>query len=342
MTSKLVVSIFLALASLASCASYKERTVEPISKVSNGSYLNPVLGGNFPDPFVLKVAGEYHLYATNGTQGNVQYATSADLVNWHLGKDALPILPGWARSGHTWAPEVIAVPGGFLLYYTVRDNATNLQCISVAFSGVPQGPFVDRSTGPLVNQSNAGGSIDASPFRDSDGQLYLYWKNDGNAVGQFTNLYVQKLTSDGLALLGEPMPLLFNSKLWEGSVIEAPTMHYEEKVYYLLYSAGDFASDLYAIGYATSSSATGPFVKDAENPLVFSQGSVAGPGHQCIVSDNSGASWLVYHAWTAPDIGDRVGARSVRIDPIKFSAGKILFGGVSDEPRPSPIHQPEV
>ncbi len=342
MTFKTTVLVVLTLACLVSCASNKVVKMETLNNASTGSYLNPVLRGNFPDPFVLKVAGEYHLYATNGTQGNVQYATSHNLVSWQLGKDALPVLPSWARKGLTWAPEVIAVLGGFLLYYTVRDKATNVQCVSVAFSSAPQGPFVDRSTGPLVNQTSAGGSIDASPFRDTDGQLYLYWKNDGNAVGQYTNLYVQKLTEDGLNLLGEPTQLLFNTKLWEGSVVEAPTMHYEDKIYYLLYSAGDFASDSYAIGYATSSSATGPFVKDPENPLVFSERSVAGPGHQCIVADDSGAMWLVYHAWTAPNIGDRLGARSVHIDPIKFSAGKILFGGVSDDSRPAPIHQPEV
>ena len=47
----------------------------------------------------------------------------------------------------------------------------------------PGGPYVDAGAGPLVYESDAGGSIDAHPFTDADGNRYLYWKNDGNAVG---------------------------------------------------------------------------------------------------------------------------------------------------------------
>lgn len=39
-------------------------------------------------------------------------------------------------------------------------------------------------TKPLVCQHGDGGSIDASPFGDGDGSLYLHWKNDGNAWSQ--------------------------------------------------------------------------------------------------------------------------------------------------------------
>jgi hypothetical protein len=33
--------------------------------------------------------------------------------------------------------------GTFLMYYTVRDTALAMQCISVATSDTPVGPFVD-------------------------------------------------------------------------------------------------------------------------------------------------------------------------------------------------------
>lgn len=334
------ISMAAAMIIFISCTHFREDAVQEKSPQSSSTeriYSNPVLDGNFPDPFVLRAGDGYHLYATNGTLGNIQHAFSRDLVNWRISGDVLPILPVWAKGGLTWAPEVIEINDRYLMYYTLRDKATNVQCISVASSDKPEGPFVDLSTGPFINQPEIGGSIDASPFRDADGSLYLYWKNDGNALGMFTTIYAQKLSPDGFVLQGERRELMMNDRLWEGNVVEAPTMHEEGGYYYLLYSASDYASDLYGVGYAVGPSPMGPFKKSPSNPLIASMGAVAGPGHQCIVKDAAGTDWLVYHAWTAPHIGDAEGVRSARIDPIVFSDGKITFEGPSEDLRSAPV-----
>ena len=63
-----------------------------------GSYTNPVLDADFPDPAVILAPdGFYYAYATqtlrDGEWVNVQVARSSDLVHWqHLG-DALPAKP---------------------------------------------------------------------------------------------------------------------------------------------------------------------------------------------------------------------------------------------------------
>ena len=44
------------------------------------SYENPVLDRNFPDPGVVNIDGVYYAFGTNGGGGNVQAATSPDLV----------------------------------------------------------------------------------------------------------------------------------------------------------------------------------------------------------------------------------------------------------------------
>ena len=66
-----------------------------------------------------------------------------------------------------------------------------------AVAANPKGPFVDSRTEPLVCQTDQGGTIDASPFRDADGKLYLYYKSDGNAVGKRTIIWGQRLSDDG-------------------------------------------------------------------------------------------------------------------------------------------------
>jgi beta-xylosidase len=107
-------------------------------------------------------------------------ATSRDLSHWAfvtdpasgLRRDALPQLGSWAKTGFTWAPEVLPLNGRYLLYYTASDRRKNAQCVGVAEATDPHGPFVDSRAEPIVCQADFGGSIDADPFRDADGKLY--------------------------------------------------------------------------------------------------------------------------------------------------------------------------
>jgi beta-xylosidase len=282
------------------------------------TYTNPVIGFDFPDPFILRADAAYYAYATNGGGFDVQLARSTDLVKWDFLGDAMGGLPAWASAGWTWAPEVASVPGGYALYYTARHTESGRQCVGVAFAARPEGPFRDSSSEPLVCQFDEGGTIDASPFTDKDGKRYLYFKNDGNCCGQLTKIYVQRLSDDGLKMTGEAQELIFNTELWEGNVIEAPTVHRRGDKYYLFYSAADFSNDTYAVGYAYAPSPTGPFRKWKENPILKSAGLVAGPGHQCVFTDVGGQTWFGYHAWTAGSTGYPQGQRTMRIDRLDF------------------------
>lgn len=300
-------------------------------------YTNPVLNENVPDPFVLKVGQTYYAYVTNGGGSDVPTYQSRDLIHWTFVGNALAGQPKWGRAGLTWAPEVMQFgPSRFVLYYTTRDTLSDRQCVGAAVSTRPTGPFVDSSQRPIVCQADLGGSIDASPFQDRDGQRYLLFKNDGNCCGLNTSIYIQKLSADGLKLVGKQTLLLTNGLLWEGAVIEAPTLHFEGGYYYLLYSGASYDNDTYAVGYAVSKSLLGPYRK-APDPIVHTQGKVVGPGHQTVVRDGAGKTWLVYHAWTQGAVGDANGGqRSMRIDPISFKGGKILFSGVTLTPQPAP------
>lgn len=299
--SKLILLPFAALAVAASAAD------DPPPFV-------PVYEENFPDPFILTHGAEFLAYATNaeGGRANVQMARSTDLIAWEplrAGErlhDAMPDLPPWAREGWTWAPEVIRNGNAYLLYFTAKERSSGQQCVGVAQASDPRGPFTSQATEPLVCQRETGGTIDPHAFRDADGQLYLYYKNDGNAVRRPTDIFAQRLSADGLSLTGEPVALLRNDAAWEAHVIESPTMARQGDAYVLFFSANHFGWEEhqrlspYAMGYATCRGPMGPCTDAPNNPILYSYnnrqgGCLSGPGHQAVF-EARGRQFIVFHA----------------------------------------------
>jgi beta-xylosidase len=303
-------------------------------------FTNPVLDGNFADPHVLKVGDTWYAYATGDLVVNLQVARSADLVRWQRLDDALPELPEWSvlQKGLTWAPEVARTPAGFVLYYTLRHAASGRQCVSAAVADRPEGPFRDTRPRPLVCQERLGGSIDPHRFVDRDDTAYLLWKNDGNCCGLPTRLWAQRLDGDGLELTGKPASLgVRDDAAWEGNLIEAPTLWRDGDTYYLLYSANDYGSSSYAVGYATANKVLGPYRDGLGNPILRSRGKAAGPGGQSVVEDGDGGLWLAYHAWDGAAVGDDVGGqRSLWLDRLSFEGGRPRVAGPTDTPQEAP------
>lgn len=308
------------------------------------TYVNPVFAQDFPDPFVLREGDRYYAYATNAGGKNVRTLTSSDLAVWTEVADALPTLGSWAKpnASLTWAPSVLARSGGYVLYYTARHVASGFQCIGTATSASPTGPFVDKSSQPFICQvtepSALCGSIDASPFVDTNGDAYLLWKSDENAAACAGNarLWTQRLGVDGISLLGIPTELLVRDRPWEHPLIEGPSMVKIGSGYFLFYSANWYESANYGIGYATCSTPLGPCEKHTQDgPLVGSSGEVLGPGGQEFFTDTKGRIWMAYHAWSSPLVGyDQGGARTLRIDPIDFTDGIPKLSGPTTSTRP--------
>jgi len=294
-------------------------------------FTNPVEPSNFPDPGAVEVNGTYYAYATNGGGSNVQAMRSTDLVHWTGLPDALPTLPSWALTGRTWAPDVLQTSAGRdVLYYTAWSRASNRQAVGVATATNPAGPFTPSGAAPLVNQAALGGSIDPSVFTDADGTHYLLWKNDGNAIGVDTFLYAQRLSADGLTLLGQATPLIHQDQPWEGSVVEAPVMWAHGGKYYLFYSANFFGDGSYATGYAVSDSLLGPYTKPA-GPFLHSEPGVIGPGGPEIVEGPDGDTWMLYHTWN-----DALSSRNLDADKLEWDGDVPVLRGPSREPQPVP------
>ena len=306
----------------------------------------PAYERDFPDPFVLEHDGEYIAYSTNSDGINLPMAASRDLIDWQrIGDpnrpgrplDGMPQLASWAKKGHTWAPEVMKIGGRWLLYYTARHRGNDLQCVGVASAPDPRGPFRDLSADPLVCQDELGGSIDPNPFRDADGRLYLYFKNDGNRVGRPTDIWGQALSADGLSLVGRPVALLSNDQPWEAHVVEASSMVRTPGGYAMLYSANDYGWEPhqtlspYAMGYATCRTPLGPCTDAPENPILSSfndleTGCLSGPGHQSFFRVG-GRGFIAFHAWASTaDCRKARDKRYLYIAPLSWKDGKPQIG----------------
>ena len=301
----------------------------------------PVYKDNFPDAFVTRNGAEFVAYSTNNGI-NLPMLASRDLVHWapvadpaNSGKqlDGMPRLASWVKEGLTWAPEVLQIGKDWRLYYTAHDAKGNRQCIGVASATNPTGPFVDPSPRPMVCQAELGGSIDASPFRDSDGKLYLYFKNDGNAVRRRSSIWVQPMAPDGLSVTGAAVELIHDDKEWEQRLVEAPSMVRSPLGYELFFSAAYFGWNddqrlsPYGMGYADCASPLGPCTKSPNNPILHSYrdaeaGCLSGPGHQSIFQVGT-RSFMSFHAWQATQGCRKAGDnRELYIAPIFWKDGK--------------------
>lgn len=311
------------------------------------TYTNPVYEGYFADPFVLRVGDGYYAYGTDLTgegDRSIPIIHSRDLVRWSphgcaLVRLALPTARDY------WAPEVAEGPDGrFYLYYSAGIEDRHHQ-LRVASADRPEGPFTDH--GRILTGDDPF-TIDAHPFRDVDGQWYLYYARDfldGERVG--TALAVDRLL-DMETLEGSPRTVLRATADWQifkrgremyGGVhdwhtLEGPFVVRREGRYYCLYSGGSWQTETYGVSFAVADSPVGPFTEpQGDGPLVLRTvpGRVLGPGHCSVLTGPGGQDYLVYHAWGPDGV-----ARRMCIDRLEWTPGGPRCVGPTWTPQRAP------
>jgi hypothetical protein len=291
---------------------------------------------NFPDASIIYDNGTYYAYGATTGGAYLPVMSSTDLVHWtarpaysnpaattngttdNFFNDALPYAPSWGvvipgathprLKKEIWAPGAAKIGGQFVVFHAVRvSNSTDRFCIGASTSSNPLGPFTD-SGGPLVCdvQGDPNGSIDPQPFVDTDGTPYLVWKSEGVPFREPTKIWVQQLSGSGTSFApgSTPHALLATSAAWEGNVIENPSMVRWNGKLHLFYSANEWVSADYAIGYAECASVLGPCTKMTNvGPLLANRGTRLGPGGPAAFVDASNRLMLGYHYWLWPHVG---------------------------------------
>jgi beta-xylosidase len=275
-----------------------------------------ILDRNLPDPAVVEVRGRYYMYSsqTGFDTPPVSLTTSKGLSLFHWNKTgtALAIVPSWAETGFTWAPDVREIDGRYVMYFDAwaeksmffLANETGFsqraQCIGVATAKQPAGPFMPVAGPPLVCQFNHHGAIDPRTFLTPNGVLYLDWKSDDNASpgSPPTHLWAEQLSKNGERLVGSRHLLMSGSRhIWNGGLIEAPDMVYAQRTYWLFYSGSWFNTPGYSIGVAKCAGPLGPCEAISPRPWLTTNAQGSGPGEESLFHNSQGW-WMVYSPWS--------------------------------------------
>ena len=235
----------------------------------------------------------------------------------------------------------------FYLYYVGLNNtlATAANCIGVATADTPAGPFRDkgiltRSSGAVdpvrgpIGCGDSGGysNIDPAPFVAPNGSVYLYLSTGHEPGGAWRRtLSVIPLATDLIHAATTRRALFGATRSWEAGVVEGPWVIRRNSAYYLFYSGGSFGDASYAMGYATALSPTGTFSKASANPILKSTADAIGPGGGSVTTGPSGGDWMIYHARAIAG-----GPRTLRIDPLSWSASRVTVRGPTTTPQQAP------
>lgn len=272
----------------------------PASNVDLGRQVDPTT--TIADPDIVAGNGVDYMFSSeaNYEPPHIPVRIFRELGHWLKTVDAMPTLPAWAGSW-VWNPDVRRVGGRYVMWFTANTLSNRLttgaypRCLGWATARSILGPYVASPT-PSVCQINLYGAIDARTLVAPDGQEWLYWKSDGNAVRTNplpTTIWAQKLASNGTTLEGKPIALMSNTQPWQGRVVESPQMVYARGHYYLFYSGNVSGSPNNAIGVAPCKGPAGPCTNSAVGPWMSGSPTSEAVGEESLFTQ-FGVTWLLY------------------------------------------------
>lgn len=281
------------------------------------TWTNPIIDTYLADPFMMVHEGWYYLIASHeGSDGRrLPIWKSNDLVTWTFVRGAVERggEGAWNRFNF-WAPEVLHYQGRWWLYYTAKavddkDNAGNR--VGLAVADQPEGPYTDR--GVVIDHA----SLDASPFVDDDGQLWIYYVTDhGNQRGHPPGkIWVDHLLEPGR--VADEAVCLIHEHGWQEGPVMFPRKAGEP--YRLTYSLGGWTNDTYRVVQSVGRKPSGPFIEQPEAVIMRSTEAVKGPGHHNFFTGPDGIVWTVYHGWDPA-----MKARYPRIDRLAIATDGTL------------------
>lgn len=290
--------------------------------VSAGTYSNPVLKRDFPDPSVIYGQDRYfYVYGTDGGGQRTPIYKSRNLTNWRPAGAAFTEAsrPKFVAGGATWAPEISYINGQYVMYYSLSTWGGEWECgIGVATGATPNDAFTDHGKLFISSEIGVQNSIDPCHFADVDGKQYLFW-------GSFRGIYGIELSADGLRIKDGANKFQIAPR----NTIEGTMIYYHDGYYYLMGSQGSCcsgASSTYHVVVARSTSLKGPYLNKAGRPIMTSpfdvmlqkNNKVYGPGHNSeIIKDDNGKYWMLYHGYQASNID---AGRVLFLDQVKWDS----------------------
>ena len=143
-----------------------------------------------------------------------------------------------------------------------------------------------------------------------DGTRYIYYKVDGNSIGNGgdcnngkppivpTPILLQQVGSDGVTLIGDAVEILDRDES-DGPLVEAPSLVFHEGIYFLFYSTNCFTDPKYDVRYATATNVAGPYKKTGEQLLKGGQFGLTSPGGATVCDC---ADRMLFHAFCEENV----------------------------------------
>jgi xylan 1,4-beta-xylosidase len=272
--------------------------------LGDGTFLNPIVAGDHPDPTVLKDGADYYMtFSSFRSYPGVVIWHSGDLVNW------TPIGPAVSKPiGTIWAMDLVKHDGRFYIY--IPANAGGRQAIFVIYADDIRGPWSD----PVDLQVS--GCIDPGHAVGEDGKRYLFF----NGVRRIA------LTDDGLATAG-PLEHVYNPWRYPDDWVvetfapEGPKLFRRGKWIYLVTAVGGTSGPptSHMVTVARSLSIHGPWQDCPHNPIVHTRNADEpwwSRGHATVVQGPNDKWWMIYHGY---ENGFRTLGRQTLLEPVEWT-----------------------
>lgn len=295
--------------------------------LGDGTFLNPIVAGDHPDPTVLKDEEDYFMtFSSFFSYPGVIIWHSRDLVSW------TPVGPAVTKPlGSIWAMDLVKHNGRFYIY--IPASPRGQQSIFVIYADDIRGPWSD----PIDLQISA--CIDPGHAVGEDGKRYLFF-NGGRRIA---------LTDDGLATAGA-LEHAYNPwhypEDWvvEMFAPEGPKLFRRGEWIYLVTAVGGTSGPptSHMVTAARSHSIHGPWQDCPHNPIVHTKNADEpwwSRGHATVVQGPNDRWWMIYHGY---ENGYRTLGRQTLLEPIEWTADGWFraTGGTLSKPIAKPLAGP--
>jgi xylan 1,4-beta-xylosidase len=272
--------------------------------LGDGTFLNPIVGGDHPDPSILKDGKDYYMtFSSFDACPGVVIWHSRDLISWK------PLIAALETPiGSVWACELIKHRDRYYIYIPARKAAS--RSIFVIHADTIRGPWSEPVDLHLPNH------IDPGHIVGEDGARYLFLSG-GDRV---------RLTDDGLATVGSVEhvydPWRYPDS-WdvESHSPEGPKLLRHNGWFYMVLAVGGTAGPPtgHMVIAARSRSIHGPWEHAPNNPIVRTRSANEAwwsRGHATLVEAPDSSWWMVYHGY---ENGFWTLGRQSLLDPIEWT-----------------------
>lgn len=288
-----------------------------LSDVGNGTFLNPILSGDRPDPTILRDGEVYYAtFSSFDADPGLVIWQSTDLVNWS------PIGPALREYiGSVWASDLCKHNGRYYIYFPAGGK------IFVTHADKITGPWADPIDLKIPR-------IDPCHIVGEDGKRYLF-THEGDRV---------RLSDDGLATDG-PLEHVYDGWTYpdewdvEGYFPEGPKLVKRGKYYYMVVAVGGTAGPPmgHMVIVSRSKSIHGPWEHAPNNPVVKTKTAAEkwwNRGHATLFEGPKGQWYMVYHGY---ENGYRTLGRQMLLEPVRWRKDGWFESAHSDLATPIPM-----